>query len=153
MTAAEFAARVDPRRSGDGWVRHCPAHDGHSPSLWIQDGRDCCILMKCFAGCDTRDVIAALGMSMRDFGDVGAGDGKTIEATYDYVGEDGRLLFQVVRFEPKDFRQQHPCPNGDMGCATTTYRADPDGRRWYWNLRGVRRLLYHLPAVLAAVRP
>jgi hypothetical protein len=54
--------------------------------------------------------------------------------TYDYLDEDGVLLSQVVRHEPKDFRQRRP-----------------DGRDgWIWNLEGVRRVPYHLPDLIAA---
>src|SRR5262245_61157851 len=34
------------------------------------------------------------------------GPGPHIVETYDYVDEQGELLFQVCRFEPKDFRQR-----------------------------------------------
>lgn len=62
------------------------------------------------------------------------GSGKRIAATYDYRDEAGALLFQVVRFEPKDFRQR---------------RLDgKDG--WLWKLDDVRRVLYKLPELLAA---
>jgi putative DNA primase/helicase len=64
----------------------------------------------------------------------GNGNGKPrIVATYDYRDERGVLLYQSVRFEPKDFRQRQPNGNG-----------------WTWNLRGVRRVLYRLPELLAA---
>jgi putative DNA primase/helicase len=33
---------------------------------------------------------------------------KTIVATYDYVDENGALLYQTVRYEPKEFRQRRP---------------------------------------------
>jgi hypothetical protein len=36
------------------------------------------------------------------------GPGKRIVATYDYFDADGALAFQVVRYEPKDFRQRRP---------------------------------------------
>jgi hypothetical protein len=52
-----------------------------------------------------------------------------IVATYDYLDESGKLLYQVVRFDPKDFRQR--CPDGQGG--------------WIWNLNGTRRVLYRLP--------
>ena len=35
-----------------------------------------------------------------------------IVATYDYTDADGKLLYQVVRYEPKDFRQRRPDGNG-----------------------------------------
>ena len=59
---------------------------------------------------------------------------KTIAATYDYSNEAGKLLFQCVRYTPKDFRQRQP-----------------DGRGgWTWNLQGVRLVPYRLPEVLKA---
>src|SRR5262249_34678401 len=58
-----------------------------------------------------------------------------IVETYDYYDENGTLLFQVVRFEPKDFRQRRP-----------------DGRGgWIWNVRDARRVLYRLPELLKAL--
>ena len=53
---------------------------------------------------------------------------------YDYVAEDGELLFQVERLSPKGFRQRRP-----------------DGDGWAYDLNGTRRVLYRLPQVLAAV--
>src|SRR5262249_54462285 len=57
-----------------------------------------------------------------------------IVAVYNYVDENNAPLFEVVRFEPKDFRQRRPDGNGD----------------WIWNLSGVRRVPYHLPELLKA---
>jgi putative DNA primase/helicase len=50
-------------------------------------------------------------------------------AHYDYRDESGTLLYQVVRFEPKDFRPRRPDGNGG----------------WTWNLNDVRRVPYRLP--------
>jgi hypothetical protein len=45
-----------------------------------------------------------------------AGQRKHIAATYDYVDENGAVLFQVVRFDdPKDFRQRRPNGKGAGG--------------------------------------
>jgi 5S rRNA maturation endonuclease (ribonuclease M5) len=55
-------------------------------------------------------------------------------ASYDYVDEVGGLLYQVVRFEPKTFRQR---------------RRDAS-QKWVWNLDGVRRVPYRLPELVAA---
>lgn len=61
--------------------------------------------------------------------------GRIVE-TYDYTDEVGNLLYQTVRFEPKDFRQRRP-----------------NGRDvWEWNLQGVRLVLYRLPELIAAPR-
>ena len=56
-------------------------------------------------------------------------------ATYDYLDEVGVLLFQVVRFEPKDFRQRRPDPKGG----------------WIWNIEGVRIVPYRLPELCEAI--
>ena len=37
----------------------CPAHDDRNPSLSV-DEKDGKLLLKCFAGCDQRDVVSAL---------------------------------------------------------------------------------------------
>ena len=37
---------------------------------------------------------------------------KTVVAKYDYVDADGALLYQTVRYEPKDFRQRRSDGNG-----------------------------------------
>lgn len=56
-----------------------------------------------------------------------------ILVAYDYTDENGDLLFQVVRMEPKSFRQRHKV----------------DGE-WIWKMDGVRRVLYRLPEVSKA---
>jgi hypothetical protein len=63
-----------------------------------------------------------------------AGNGGRIVCTYNYTDENGGLLYQVVRYSPKNFRQRRPDGHGG----------------WIWNLHGVRRVLYHLPEVLEA---
>ena len=59
---------------------------------------------------------------------------KKFEAVYDYNDDQGKLLYQVVRFKPKGFAQRRPSGSGS----------------WLWNLDGVRRVLCHLPEALAA---
>src|SRR5258708_1040416 len=59
---------------------------------------------------------------------------RPIVAPYDYLTQDGDLLFQVVRFHPKDFRQRRPDGNGG----------------WTYSLNGVRRVPYRLPELLGA---
>src|SRR5262249_13144941 len=59
----------------------------------------------------------------------------TIVATYDYTDEAGELLFQVLRYHPKAFRQRRPDGNGG----------------WIWSLGEVSRVLYRLPEVIEAV--
>lgn len=65
MTAAEIAEALGGRPSGSGFACPCPV-PGHGrgggdrhPSLSVADGDDG-LLVHCFAGCDSRDVIAEL---------------------------------------------------------------------------------------------
>jgi len=116
---------------------HCPCHEDQRPSLSLRlvAGR---VLFHCFAGCSQQDVLRHLqGHGLWPGHRANTNTRKPREvAVYDYVDEEGRLLYQVVRLEPKTFRQRRP-----------------DGRGgWIWNLDGTRRVLYRLPEVLTAVR-
>jgi P4 family phage/plasmid primase-like protien len=63
------------------------------------------------------------------------GSRKTLECTYDYRDEAGRLLFQAVRYQnPKDFKQRQPDGNGG----------------WIWNLNRCRLVLFGLPDVITS---
>ena len=67
MTAEEILAHLDGvSESRSGWTALCPAHDDRNPSLSIAQGQEGRILMKCFAGCATEDVVSALGLRMSD---------------------------------------------------------------------------------------
>ena len=63
MTAADVARQAGGKRCGfDGYVCHCPV-EGHgkgrgdiNPSLSVRDGKNRRVILKCFAGCDWRDV-------------------------------------------------------------------------------------------------
>lgn len=54
------------KRTGDRqYIACCPAHDDAKQSLSIGAG-DGKILLNCFAGCDTRNIVAAVGLTMKD---------------------------------------------------------------------------------------
>jgi putative DNA primase/helicase len=68
---------------------------------------------------------------------VGAkGHKREIAATYDYIDQQGDLLFQTVRHNPKAFNQRRPDGKGG----------------WVWDLKGVRRVLYRLPELVASTK-
>lgn len=54
------------RRSGAGYVARCPAHEDRSPSLSLRETSDGRVLIHCHGGCQSTDVLAALGMGMSD---------------------------------------------------------------------------------------
>jgi putative DNA primase/helicase len=139
MQLPEFLGRCsDLRKSGDGWIAGCPAHDDCHASLSIGEGKDGRILLKCHAGCDTARILDVMELAAADLfphGHSGQTNGKPrIIAVYDYRDEQGTLLFQAVRFDPKDFRQRVSDGNGG----------------WTWKLGRMRRVLYRLPELLAA---
>lgn len=137
MTAAELAARVGAKRAGRAeWAVRCPAHDDTHPSLNFRDGRDGGIVFTCrSAGCATAAIIAAFGLTWADVCPTRHATLGEPLATYDYVDETGQLLFQVVRFPSKEFRQRRPDGFGN----------------WIWKLDDTRRVLYRLPQLRAAV--
>ena len=60
MSAAEIAVALGgAHRSGAWWRCRCPAHDSRGATLAIRDGERG-LIAKCFAGCDRRQVLAAL---------------------------------------------------------------------------------------------
>ena len=60
MTAEALAKALGGRRVGGTWMACCPAHDDRKPSLAITDARPGKVVVRCHAGCDQQDVIAAL---------------------------------------------------------------------------------------------
>lgn len=56
------------------------------------------------------------------------------DATYAYEDEEGRLLFEVVRLDPKGFRQRKPDGTGG----------------WTWSVKDVRQVPFHLPQLIEA---
>jgi putative DNA primase/helicase len=60
MTAEVVAKALGGRKVGGGWMARCPAHNDREPSLSIIDAKGGKVLVRCHAGCDQADVIAAL---------------------------------------------------------------------------------------------
>ena len=125
-------------QTGHDHTARCPAHEDQRASLTVADGERC-VILRCHAGCEPRAIVEALGLTWADLFPPkhGKGSGRIV-ATYPYQDAQGALLFEVVRFDPKDFRQRRPDPAGRDG--------------WTWSLKGVRRVLYRLPAVLREAR-
>lgn len=66
VSAQPLLDRLDRvRRSGNGWMARCPVHDDGTASLSITEAPDK-VLLCCFAGCRTDDVLAAIGLSFKD---------------------------------------------------------------------------------------
>jgi hypothetical protein len=60
MSAETISKALGGRKAGGAWMACCPAHEDREPSLSITDAKGGKVLVRCHAGCDQRDVIAAL---------------------------------------------------------------------------------------------
>ncbi|MCH7298824.1 virulence-associated protein E [Pseudomonas capeferrum] len=60
--------RLDKVKSAgiDKWKACCPAHDDKHPSLAISETSEGVILLKCWAGCTTKEIVSAVGLELRD---------------------------------------------------------------------------------------
>ena len=111
----------------------CPTHNDNEGSLSVSCAENGKVLIHCFAGCSTESILQSLGLQMSDlFINEKQSTSPKIVATYDYTDETGNFLFQVVRYEPKNFKQRHKDSKGE----------------WVWNIKGVRSVIYHLPEVI-----
>ena len=54
------------KKTSNGYLAKCPVHDDKQASLSISPGSDGRVLLKCFAGCSTEEIVRALGIEMRD---------------------------------------------------------------------------------------
>ena len=112
-----------PKRSGGGWKAKCPAHDGKTQSLSVNDGDTGSAVIYCFSGCEYRDVMRALGLNQANSAK------RQIVTTYDYDGH-----FETVRYSPKGFAQRRKQASGE----------------YIWNLKGVAVRLYRQDDLMAA---
>jgi hypothetical protein len=132
------------KRLGHELLYQCPNHDDQRPSLKINDEKNVWMCGPCGTGGNPWQLAAFIaGLSaddkpgvrrwlrergLIDGNDRGGGE-RRIVATYDYRDESGKLLFQTVRYQPKNFRQRRPDGGGG----------------WVWSLDGVRLVPYRLP--------
>lgn len=106
---------VSAKKVGAQWKAICPKHDDTDPSLSINEEKG---LYNCF-GCGFKGRLYKPGI---------------LVATYDYKDENGDLLYQVLRYEPKNFKCR---------------RLDEYGNQVY-NLTGIRKVLYRLPELFGS---
>jgi hypothetical protein len=87
MSAAALLDRLQGvTATGPGrWVARCPAHEDRSPSLSVRELPDGRVLLHDFGGCSVHDVLAAIGMTMRDLHPERLGDFKRERAPFPAV--------------------------------------------------------------------
>lgn len=151
--ASYYRARFpNLKQAGPEWRGSCPVHQGADANFAVnsenglaychsQCGRGWSMLQleQALSGRPWKEcraeVNAIVGRPVR-------GPSKLTEvATYDYTDAKGEFLFQVVRYEPKTFRQRRRVVRMDGTSA---------GISWEYNIKGISRVLYRLPKVTAA---
>jgi len=67
MKTHEFLSRLEKvRKTGDdSWIACCPSHSDRSPSLTVSEKEER-LLIHCFAGCSTAEIVGAVGMELSD---------------------------------------------------------------------------------------
>ncbi|MGF6991437.1 putative DNA primase/helicase [Lachnospiraceae bacterium PM6-15] len=130
--------------SSNSYQCKCPTHDDKKASLTIT-GNSNKILLYCHAGCATKDILESVGLSFKDISEheepqwrerLEYGQGKRIEAVYDYKDERGKYLYSKVRFEGKEIRY------------ITIDRANDT----YEYSKGRQATLYRLPELIQTVK-
>ncbi|MBE2189013.1 MAG: hypothetical protein IAE98_06050 [Candidatus Kapabacteria bacterium] len=113
----------------------CPAHDDGTASLTISESNDGKILLHCHAGCDTKSILDAVGLTFKDlFAD--STTGKQLIATYEYTDEKGKLAHRTYRY----------LVNGKKKFMQSGFKSGQE----VWSLKGLKTYPYNLPAVLKA---
>ena len=54
------------RRAGTGYTAKCPAHSDRCASLSVSEADGGKVLLHCFAGCPTADILTAAGLTLAD---------------------------------------------------------------------------------------
>lgn len=146
----EFLSRLHGvAETGNGWEARCPCRDDDdNPSLAIsEDTSNGNILVTCHRGngCSTKEICEAMGVTQAALFPPQKRQTKeklTFVKAYDYTDENGKLLFQKVRYINEDgkkkFLQRKP-----------TGRSNPE---WEYNIGDTPKVLYNLPAVIKAVK-
>ncbi len=91
VAALELAGQPVRRHRPHEVRSRCPAHEGQSADSLSVTGTEGQVLVHCFGGCETREVIATLGLTMADLYD------EPGRASYDYFDTAGTLARRVHR--------------------------------------------------------
>lgn len=131
----------NPKRTSDGYITCCPAHDDGNPSFSVSEGANGKILVNCFAGCSIDAICASLSLQVSDlFAKSETGHQKANRTVYSYTDEQGHELYRKIRIEP-----------GLKGKAKDFFCEHSENSRIIKNLKGCRKVLYRLPEVLKAI--
>ena len=120
------------KKCGKYYTALCPAHNDKKNSLSIRKENDK-ILIYCHAGCDYNYILASIGLKARDLflNNSTNTQTKVLECEYIYTDIEGKPLYKVMRYKPKDFRQ-----------------AKYKNNMWIYNMEGAKYVPYNLTEVI-----
>lgn len=169
LNFSDFIARFEKqRKTGKGWSVRCPSHEDKTASLSVSEGREGAILLKCFAGCTTEQIVGSLGLTIKDLFPERNGSNQQWRPAP--RSNPATVQPRVASNKPKPPPQ--PEVRAEIECyysyrdafSVERYQAVRmrpksfrqrhllDGK-WVWNMDGVERVLYNLPRVLTATTP
>ena len=149
-------------RASGGWMAKCPCHNDKKASLCVSEGEKG-LLIKCMAGCETKDIVSRLGLQMHDlfyaesaapapvkpekkkkpaaplavgqaYFNAKTGQNEEITAEYAYRNGLGQVVLKVFRTAEKSFPVQYV-----------------QGGEWYYGRGPYGNLLYNVPGIRKAV--
>lgn len=114
MTISDVVAHFNGvHKSGNGYRCRCPAHDDKKPSLMIRPADNGGILLKCMAGCETKDVLEEVGLTLQDLmAPQNTKPRKSITAVYNYYDANGGKRAEKVRYDDKSFTWRYEDEDG-----------------------------------------
>lgn len=142
------------KRQGSGWQASCPLHEDNSPSFSIKNRvnkkGELEALAYCHAGCSQESIVNWLHGETITIPQylIPATAEKILEKPkkkavpvkwFNYIDENGLLLYQNIRYEPKTFSQRRK---------STPEEKKKTGYAWVNKLGDVRRILYNLPELI-----
>ncbi len=167
LTTEQVAERLNAKKTGDGWIAKCPAHNDRNPSLSVKEGGNGRTLLKCFAGCSFDDIVKAAGLEPSELSGNDTGSTSTrkpaaakkprgrpkstvrqrfrfdksvsdrFERIFEYTDEEGKALYRVCRDKKKRFLQ----------CSHI------EGLEWSWGLvQNQKMVLYEIQTLPDAIQ-
>ena len=116
MTVHDILAHFDHvKKCGGSYRCRCPAHDDKTPSLMIRPAENGNTLVKCMAGCATKDVLERVGLTMQDLMvPQSIKPRKSIVVVYNYYDANGSKRAEKLRYDDKSFTWRYRDENGKI---------------------------------------
>ena len=154
--------------SANGYTACCPAHKDKRPSLSFSENEDGKIMVYCHSGCTFSQIIQSLGITAKDLITSNAPKSyssnsinikvatpnpsavvksklhtknkvqRQIEATYKYYDENNILVYESIKYKPKQFSFRRPDHNKKG--------------QYIYNLINTKLYLYQLVPLISAVK-